>query len=132
MFSRYDLSRALDTLIRVLVLFGQKDNADALTRRKSNSPGYLALDELAWWIASSPYGSEVWAEITGGIEVAVHLTEKGTSSHREARMALEAIERLNVGLDELVRRNRGPVPPPPGVRLVASEGWQNEHARRAA
>lgn len=124
--SRYDLTRALDTLIRVLVLFGQDDNARELERRKND------LDAFAWWVASSAYGADVWAEIVGGIDVAVHLTEKGTKDGREARFGQEALERLNVGLDELVRRNRGPVPPPPGVRLIASDGWQIEHARRAA
>ena len=91
--------RALETLLRVLVVIGQTDNAAAIRKRSDD------LVRLAQWVAFEAYGQHVWAEIHGGLDTAETLAPRGTEVAREVRLGRDALERLNVGLDDLVQRH---------------------------
>lgn len=58
----YELSRRLRFLASAMVAIGQPDNARALERR-------VADGSAVEWLHSE-HGEHVWAEITGGLEVA--------------------------------------------------------------
>lgn len=99
MFTPSETRRALETLLRVLIVIGQTDNATAIRRRSDD------LVRLAEWVACKAYGQHVWAEVMGGIDTAETLAPRGTEVAREVRMARDAVDRLNVALDELVQRH---------------------------
>lgn len=99
MFTPSETRRALETLLRVLVVIGQTDNAAAIRKRSDD------LVRLAEWVAFRSYGQHVWAEVQGGLDTAETLAPRGTEVAREVRLAQSAIERLNVALDDLVQRH---------------------------
>lgn len=90
----FEVRRWADTLIRVLPLIGQNDNAESLAEESR-------YGDIARFFAG-PFGRVLLAEVAGGLETAAALSEPGTRLFLEVRNARRAVD----GLDDLAGRTR--------------------------